>query len=80
MSKRVVQSGGSVVCFDTVDWELYRKRPVTVHAIQMQRPFDVQTLEGVMHGNAGDWLIEGVSGELYPCKPDIFAKTYEEAT
>ena len=35
------------------------------------------TLEGVMQGNAGDYIIRGVNGEIYPCKPDIFAKTYE---
>lgn len=35
------------------------------------------TLEGVMRANPGDWIIRGVKGELYPCKPDIFAATYE---
>lgn len=40
---------------------------------------EIVTLEGVMIGNAGDWLIKGVNGELYPCKPDIFEKTYEVA-
>lgn len=39
----------------------------------------VRTLEGEMRANLGDWIIRGVSGELYPCKPDIFAKTYEVA-
>ncbi len=38
---------------------------------------DVVTLEGVMHANVGDFIIQGVKGELYPCKPDIFAATYE---
>ena len=37
----------------------------------------IPTLEGVMRGDAGDWIIRGVSGELYPCKPDIFDMTYE---
>ena len=37
----------------------------------------IKTLEGVMTANAGDWIIRGVKGELYPCKPDIFAATYE---
>ena len=37
----------------------------------------IQTLEGVMTARLGDWIIKGVSGEFYPCKPDIFAKTYE---
>jgi hypothetical protein len=41
--------------------------------------FMVTTLEGVMTGQKGDWLIRGVKGELYPCKPDIFAATYELA-
>lgn len=39
----------------------------------------VHTLEGKMYGSPGDWLIRGVEGELYFCKPDIFEKTYEEA-
>ena len=38
---------------------------------------DIYTLEGVMHGDYGDYIIKGVNGEVYPCKPDIFAKTYE---
>lgn len=38
---------------------------------------EVLTLEGVMRGEHGDWLIRGVNGELYPCKPDIFAATYD---
>jgi hypothetical protein len=38
---------------------------------------EIHTLEGVMRGDAGDWIIQGVQGELYPCKPDIFEMTYE---
>ena len=37
----------------------------------------IRTLEGEMRCNYGDWLIRGVNGEVYPCKPDIFEKTYE---
>ena len=37
----------------------------------------IRTLEGEMRANVGDWIIRGVKGELYPCKPDIFAATYE---
>lgn len=40
---------------------------------------DITTLEGVMTASRGDILIRGVKGELYPCKPDIFAATYEPA-
>jgi hypothetical protein len=39
----------------------------------------IQTLEGEMRADVGDWIIKGVQGELYPCKPDIFEKTYEPA-
>ena len=39
----------------------------------------VPTLEGVHIASPGDWIIKGVAGELYPCKPDIFAATYESA-
>jgi hypothetical protein len=38
----------------------------------------IPTLEGVMAARPGDFIIKGVNGEFYPCKPDIFAKTYEE--
>ncbi len=37
----------------------------------------VDTLEGALHISDGDWLIRGVKGEFYPCKPDIFAATYD---
>lgn len=39
--------------------------------------FWIETLEGKMKVSAGDWIITGVKGERYPCKPDIFAATYE---
>ena len=39
----------------------------------------IKTLEGVHHASVGDYIIQGVNGELYPCKPDIFEKTYEAA-
>ena len=37
----------------------------------------IDTLEGEMHADPGDWIIRGVQGEFYPCKPDIFEATYE---
>ncbi len=48
--------------------------PATVHM-----GGEIQTLEGVHTVTENDWIIEGVQGELYPCKPDIFKATYEEA-
>jgi hypothetical protein len=38
------------------------------------------TWEGTMRASKGDWIIKGVKGEFYPCKPDIFADTYEEVS
>ena len=37
----------------------------------------IQTLEGLMVASKGDWIIRGIKEELYPCKPDIFAMTYD---
>lgn len=39
----------------------------------------IATLEGVMQADSGDWVIKGIKGEFYPCKPDIFQATYESA-
>jgi len=38
---------------------------------------EIQTLEGVMRADKGDWIIRGIKGEIYPCKDDIFRATYE---
>jgi len=40
--------------------------------------FTIKTLEGNHEANVGDWIIKGVEGEFYPCKPAIFDKTYEK--
>ena len=37
----------------------------------------IPTLEGTMRADPGDWIIKGIKGEVYPCKPDIFEATYE---
>lgn len=50
---------------DGVEWD---DNPVEVK---------IRTLEGTMTASEGDWVIKGVKGEFYPCKPDIFAETYE---
>lgn len=53
----------------------YMKKPVIIEAEQLTEETHIETLEGTMKGNAGDWLIRGVEGELYPCKDEIFKKT-----
>lgn len=54
--------------------------PIVVSYAEPAAPIlTIQTLEGVMSANVGDYVIRGVKGEFYPCKPDIFDKTYEPA-
>ena len=55
----------------------YRKKPVIVDAYQTDKEIIIHTLEGNMKANVGDYIITGVQGEQYPCKPDIFEQTYE---
>lgn len=58
-------------------WNFYKKKPLEISAIQMKKPFSVETLEGTMSGKAGDYLIRGINGELYPCDKKIFEKSYD---
>ncbi len=54
-------------------------RPVRVSYDDPENPaILIETLEGVMRADAGDYIIKGVQGEYYPCKPDIFEQTYEK--
>lgn len=47
-------------------------------SIEKDGSIHITTLEGLMKAQPGDWIIKGVKGEFYPCKPDIFDATYEE--
>lgn len=51
--------------------------PIGVLIDPVRQWVEVNTLEGTMGGGIGDWLITGIKGELYFCKPDIFEQTYE---
>jgi hypothetical protein len=55
------------------DFDASGIQPTDDHVLALAIP----TLEGLMVAHEGDWVIKGVQGELYPCKPDIFAATYE---
>jgi len=55
----------------------YKKKPISVRCLQMDEPFEVETLEGTMKGKKGDYLIRGIKGEFYPCDKQIFEETYE---
>lgn len=62
---------------ESCDWLLPQLRDGSI-----SRSFNklyIKTLEGTMTADVGDWIIKGVNGEFYPCKPDIFEKTYEVA-
>lgn len=54
----------------------FQKKPIVVEAYQTDVEVAIDTLEGKMLASPGDWIITGVNGEQYPCKPDIFEKTY----
>ena len=56
--------------------KMYCKLPIPIQAYQTDKEFDIETLEGTMHASVGDYIITGINGEKYPCKPDIFEKTY----
>ena len=56
----------NITCNAVADWDEYGNVCIKI-----------QTLEGVMTARLGDYIIKGVSGEFYPCKPDIFELTYE---
>ena len=75
MARLIVE--GSEVDPSIFTWRRARKRPITVKAVQVDFSFEVETLEGVMSGGPGDWLVMGIQGELYPCKDNIFRETYE---
>lgn len=59
---------------ETIDFTEGTARTNTCHS-----HLTIPTLEGNHTASVGDWIIKGVEGEFYPCKPDIFAKTYEPA-
>lgn len=74
MTDNIVKLGD----IDESNFEEYRKKPVIVKAYQTDEEMLIETLEGVMKANISDYIIIGVNGEIYPCKADIFHKTYEK--
>lgn len=76
--------GARPPCFATFgsalpEWMLNAVKAKTVRHGCSDGVLIVSTKEGEMVAMPGDWIIQGVAGELYPCKPDIFERTYEEA-
>lgn len=77
-----MQFDGTVDCaYEIVDWSgkninLSRPAP-TLEDANSSCILSIPTLEGTMTASKGDWVIRGVKGELYPCKPDVFEATYD---
>lgn len=75
-----VQWDGTDTVLDLIErWAGAAPGPEDVGVAVSMGDLFVGTLEGEMRASPGDWIIRGVAGEIYPCKPDIFAKTYEPA-
>ena len=80
-----IQWDGTEVCLETIlPWIDFDALPDDgVHVgkgvgyVPALGTLDIPTLEGTMTASPGDWIIRGVKGEFYPCKPDIFEMTYE---
>lgn len=73
---RFVNGEDSVVLKSAIDHEKFDDYGDSIIKVG----FPIKTLEGVMTAKVGDWIIKGINGEFYPCKPDIFEKTYEPVT
>ena len=56
------------------------KKPVVIEAFQTDKVMIISTLEGEMRADIGDWIITGIRGEQYSCKPDVFERTYERVS
>ena len=74
MNQNIVKNGK----LEEEKFEKYVKKPVVVTAYQTDVELEIETLEGTMRADKGDFIIRGVKGEPYPCKPDIFYATYEK--
>lgn len=63
-------------------WDAVTRNDIITHCFGKHHPepawCEIKTLEGTMIAKAGDYIICGVNGEIYPCKADVFSKTYEE--
>jgi len=78
-NKPVVVKGMAEVGMQTHTGPIQRamKKPIPIRVREMHVPFVVETLEGVMTGAPGDYLMEGIKGELYPCAKQVFEDSYD---
>ncbi|MEE9119344.1 MAG: hypothetical protein V3U02_12235 [Calditrichia bacterium] len=76
MKKRTIKDENGNIIPLLGGLESYRKKPVEVFAVKTDRVLYIETLEGTMKAEIGDWVIYGTEGEPYPCKEDAFRSTY----
>ena len=69
-------AGSPRVATKIIEWALASGGMIRYHS-GPRECLSINTLEGTMTADVGDWIIRGVQGEFYPCKPDIFLATYE---
>lgn len=78
--------GTAIEASPVIDWVLSQGGTARYHdeetawggdVVHSEEHIAINTLEGTVKASAGDWIIRGVAGEFYPCKPDIFGQTYE---
>lgn len=80
-----VQWTGTVSSLDSIsafmnEWHGHKKAHEDWEELVLESgKIEIKSLEGVVTASKGDWIIKGINGEFYPCKPDIFEKTYEPA-
>jgi len=75
--KHIVQN--MCVSYDIADafvWWKYKQIPSIILATQLEEPIRIDTLEGTMIGNVGDWLLRDKNGKLRLCKDEVFSQTY----
>ena len=56
----------------------YKKRQIIIRAVKLKEKMEIKTREGILMGYKGDYLIEGIKGEIYPCGREIFNETYDK--
>lgn len=72
-------NGNVEPCGGSPDWIWDAFDDGTLHATNGADPLIIETLEGPLTVSPGDWIIQGLMGQLYPCRPEIFEATYEPA-
>lgn len=81
----VIEKRDDIVTSGTIDdmgirWLKFVKIPIVIEAFMTTKELKIKTLEGVMIARRGDWIVKGISGEIYPVRHSIFEKTYQRIT